>query len=193
MEIGDRAAIKEPSYRAQHGIAEISMQQWHGTALDPALEAVADDEIIARLKPIKERIEAAEIVAVVGISHDDELSTRCRDARSQRTAITALRHGNDTRSQRLRDLARAVAAAVIGDDDLARKILSRKIGARFCNTGGQCPRLVEARHQDAQGDLLLDARHPKRAFPRNLRQLVIYLHEWRGGVGGCVRRADGCG
>src|SRR3984893_11455258 len=113
MEIGDRAAIKEPSYRAQRGIAEISMQQWHGTALDPALEAGADDEIIARLKPIKERIEAAEIVAGVGISHADDLSTGARDARAQRPAITALRHGNDTRFQRLRDLARAVAAAVI--------------------------------------------------------------------------------
>ena len=54
------------------------MEGGHGARLDAAGEAVAHDEVVAAAQRVDERAEVGEVVAVVGVAHDDEAPARPR-------------------------------------------------------------------------------------------------------------------
>ena len=60
-------------------------------------------------------VEAGEVVAVVGIAHDDEAAARGPDPAVQRVAVALLGDRHDARACPFGDLLRAVGAAVVGD------------------------------------------------------------------------------
>src|SRR5271166_5795054 len=84
MKVFCRCAKQKPSYAGKNGIADISILPGHSVGCDSAEEAIAHDQIGASSKFIDERIEVAEVVAVIGISH---------------YAIRTLRRGNRTRKR----------------------------------------------------------------------------------------------
>ena len=89
VEIAARAAEEDAADRRQHGVAEVAVQLRHGAGHDAALEAVAHDQLVSRAKLRDEIVKPAEIVAVVGIAHDDVTAARGMDAAAQRAAVAA--------------------------------------------------------------------------------------------------------
>ena len=56
------------------------MQRRHGAGRDATFESVAHDKVATVAQLFDERHERGEIVAVIGIPHDDEPPARRRDA-----------------------------------------------------------------------------------------------------------------
>lgn len=86
--------------------------------LDPALEAVTHDEIGPAPKLAQKPLEPGEIVAIVGVAHDDITPSGGRDASAQRRTVAAFGNRHDARPAGFRDRLRPVAAAVVGDEHL---------------------------------------------------------------------------
>ena len=57
MEVTDAGGEKEAPGKAQHRIAEITMQERHGARPNAAAKAVADDHRVAGAQTIDERVE----------------------------------------------------------------------------------------------------------------------------------------
>src|SRR5262245_11932517 len=64
-----------------------------------------------------------EIIAVICIAHDDELSPRGRDATHEGTAIPSLSYIDDAGSKLLGDRLTSIGASVIGNDDFSVYLL----------------------------------------------------------------------
>ena len=60
-------------------VADPAILPRHGPGLDPALEAIAHHEVAACPQLLDERHEVGEIIAVIGIAHDD-IDAACRQA-----------------------------------------------------------------------------------------------------------------
>src|SRR5258708_8596897 len=95
MEVAHTRAEKEPTDEAQHRIAEVAVQRGHGAATDAALEAVAHHERMPGAQLLDERVEPGEVVAVVGVAHDDVASARGPDPPPQTPAVPPLGHLHD--------------------------------------------------------------------------------------------------
>jgi hypothetical protein len=52
------------------------VQRRHRVRLDAAAEAVPHDEVIALAQLLDERVKRGEVVAVIRVTHDDELAAR---------------------------------------------------------------------------------------------------------------------
>ena len=120
MEVADLVLEEQPTNEAEHWVADVTMERRHGTTGDPTFEAVSHDEIRARAKAINERHKRREVIAVVGVAHDD-VPPSCRsDAAKQSVAVAALLQWDITRAPACggEPLA-AVSTAIIGYDYLA--------------------------------------------------------------------------
>src|SRR6202008_2168280 len=110
MEIPAGAVEEHAADGAQHGVAQIAVQRRHRTRLDATKEPIAHHQLIAGTKFRDEEIQAAEIVAVVGIPHNDVTAARCADTGQQGAAITLLGNRYDASTLHGSDLLRTVYA-----------------------------------------------------------------------------------
>src|SRR5215472_2245207 len=96
------------------------MQRRHGARLDGAAagrKPAPLREVVASPKSFDKSGEFGEIVAVVGVAHDDERAARGGNSTAQRVAV-ALQWDIDHPSAELtRDVLRAISAPVVGNDD----------------------------------------------------------------------------
>src|SRR5437879_3304229 len=92
MEITDGTVEEQPPDPRQDRVTEVPMERWHGTRADAAREAVAHHEVVTLPKLLHERTDRGEVVAVVGIAHDDEAPTGSSDATEQRAPVSLLLH-----------------------------------------------------------------------------------------------------
>src|SRR6185437_1185300 len=150
IEVVDGRVEDGASEQGQQRIADVAVKRRHGAFGDAAAEAVADDEIEPVGQPRDETVETAKIVAVVGIAHDDQFAARRVNAGLQRVAVAPRRHGDDPRAERCGNIARSVGAAIVGNHDFAGISLFREEGLCLANARFECPRLIEARHQDGK-------------------------------------------
>ena len=124
--------------------------------MDAALEAIAHDERIAFAQLLHEALEAREIVAVVGIAHDDVASARRGDSGCKRGTVAPLGHRHDARSRARRERRRAVVRAIVGHQHFPGDACALQESARLAYAASDGRRLVEARHEDRE------LRHPRR-------------------------------
>ena len=102
------------------------MQERHGAWPNATAETVADDDIRAAPKLQDEPHQVAEIVGVVGVTHD-QVPAACGVASARQSgAVSTLIHSNDSRAERFGDVDGAIVAAVVSDDDLAADSLGEK-------------------------------------------------------------------
>lgn len=99
----------------------------------PPHEAVAHHELAARAQCFDEALQVREVVAVVGVAHDDVAAAGGRDARHQRRAVAALVHVHHACALGFGNLDRAVRRAVVGDDDFARDAVQRHVAPRLAD------------------------------------------------------------
>src|SRR5579883_2648017 len=128
--VSDARAEQRIQERRQSGVAEISVQERHRAGLDTPKEAITHHQVIALAKLLDEIRHFAEVVAVIGIAHDDVGSAASCNSRLQRGAIAARLDSNHPGSVSFRDFNRAVGRAVVSDDDLAAQpgFLERRAG-----------------------------------------------------------------
>ena len=150
MEVAHRGPEQKPANEAQHRIAQIAMQRRHGARTDAALEAVAHDQRIARAQLLQETLETAEVVAVVGVAHDDVAAARRGDAGDERRAVAALLDRDHARAGLGRERARVVARAVVRDEYFAVDAGALEEAARLLYAPADRGRLVQARHEDRE-------------------------------------------
>jgi hypothetical protein len=87
MEITDRRAEEHAPDRRKNGIAEVPVQGRHGAGRDPALEAVAHDQVGPAAEFFDEGVQPREIVAVVAVAHDDVAPAGGGDAGTERGTV----------------------------------------------------------------------------------------------------------
>ena len=93
---------------AEHRVAEIAVQERHGLGADAAAKAIAHHEVGAVAKLGEEARDVRELVAVVGVGHEDVLAARGANAGVEGSAVAADGDGHDARAVVYRDLLRAV-------------------------------------------------------------------------------------
>src|SRR5579859_2161514 len=124
------------------------MRPRHGAFLDPACETVAHHQVIAFAQTLEDWRNLPEVVALVGVAHDDVAARGSGDAAADGGPISGLIDQHHLCTVRLGDLLRTVGAPVVRDEDLrlqrhACNRLARTIDA---SPDGLC--LVEAWHED---------------------------------------------
>jgi len=152
MEIAHRRPEKDPTDRAQNGIADPAVQPGHGSGQDAALEAIPHHEILAGSQLAHEVVQAREIVTVIRVAHDDVCALRRFDPATQGTPIPLALYLYDPRSEIARNPLRAVFAPIVGDDDLALDARLREKGADLVDADGEGFGLVETRQYDGEFD-----------------------------------------
>jgi hypothetical protein len=113
-EIVNGTLVEKPSYRRQQGVAKVPVQRRHCTILDAALKSVTHNQIVTRLELFDEGIKGFEIVSVVRVAHDHELSMSSLDPHLQCIAIATLRDDDNARAKGFRDFNRSIGAAAEG-------------------------------------------------------------------------------
>jgi hypothetical protein len=145
----------------------------HGAGRDAALEAIAHHQLVAGTQRGNERIEAGEVVAVVGIAHDDVTATCRLNADGKRRAVPPQSNGHHPRAVTLRDLLAAVGRAVVGNEDFARDPRPLEETLRLADAGRKRLGLIEARHQDGELDFGQAIRPGGRFGPYSPQNLTV--------------------
>ena len=110
-------------HEGEHRIADPAMGPRHGAWGDFSAaggEAAALDKIETLSDFAGEFWNFTEVVAVVGIAHENVLATGGGDATHESGSVTFGRNGDDSSSKFFCDLLGAICAAVISDDDFSR-------------------------------------------------------------------------
>ncbi len=150
MEVAAGAPEEDPADAGQHRITQVTVQRRHGALGDAAGKAVAHHQLLAPAQFVQERAEVGEIIAVIGVPHDDKPPLGRGDAAGQRGAVAPGGDGHDPRPGRRRQGLRSVGAAVVRHQDLARHAVLVQPAPGLLHADGYGLRLVEARHHDAE-------------------------------------------
>jgi len=150
VEIAHRKAEEQASQEAEHRVAQILVEERHGTRRDAAGEAVADDDVGAAAQLVYKETEVGEIVAVVGVAHHHIAAAGRFDAAEQRSPVAALGNTHDASAELRGDPRRSVGAAVVGDDDFACNGIGLQEGFRLPDAGGERSGLVQTGQQDSE-------------------------------------------
>src|SRR5215469_5448713 len=148
VEVADVAREEQPADEREHRVSEVAVQLRHGAWLDAAPEAVPHDQVGALAELGHERHQVGEIVAVVGVAHDDVLAAGGRDTAHEGVAVALLLDGHHARARVGREPLAAIGAAVIGDQNLAVDTGLAKEANSLVHTGRYRLGLIETRHDD---------------------------------------------
>ncbi len=94
-----------------------------------------------------------EVVAGVGVGHEDVLAAGGFDAGDEGGAVAADGDVDDAGAFVGGDLLGAVGAAVVGDDDFAGDVVVAEGGDGLADAEGERLCFVEARHEDGDGQI----------------------------------------
>ena len=153
VEVADGDAEEDAADGGEDGVAEVTVKRWHGSGLDGAGEAVAHDEVVAFVEFWEEAGEVFEVVAGVGVGHEDVFAAGGLDAGDEGGSVAADGHVDDAGAFVGGDLLRAVGAAVVGDYDLAGDVVVAKGGDGLANAESESLCFVEAGHKDGDQQL----------------------------------------
>ena len=115
MKVPYVGAEQQATDEAQHRIADIAVVPWHGAGRDAAGKAIAHHQIGTIAQFGNERVKAREVIAVIGVAHDDIGAIGCGDAGRKGRAIATLLDSDDPRAMGLGDALRPIGRAVIGN------------------------------------------------------------------------------
>ena len=99
--------------------------------LDASQEAIAHHQVVALTEVGDKIFQLREIVAVVGVTHDDEFSAGRRDSTAQCGSVPSFGDGHHARAEASGNFLRPIRAAVVRDDDLALDLAFGESLARF--------------------------------------------------------------
>ncbi len=138
------SAAKPTEYRSP----QVAVQRGHCLWFDPPGEAIAHDQISSALERFHEGLQVFKVVAVVGVAHDDPLALGPEDPAAEYAPVTAGGNTDYPGSPGHGNGHRAVATAVVGDQDLAGHLVAGQVDFGLVNAGPDRLSLVETRHED---------------------------------------------
>ena len=97
MEIARGRTEEASPDSGQHGIAQVPVHPRHGAWPNAAKKAVAHHEIRPFAHLVDEGVKPREVIAVVGVGHDDELPACRGNPALERFAVTSLLDVHDGR------------------------------------------------------------------------------------------------
>jgi hypothetical protein len=150
VEVADAGAEEESAKEGEGRVADVAILPGHGAGLDAASEAVAHHEVGAGTQALQKAGDVREVVAAVGIAHEDEAAAGGGDAPAQGVAVALGGDGDDAGSVCLGDGLGTVGAAVVGDDDLRVDLAGRDRGGDLLQAVREGERLVEAGEHDGE-------------------------------------------
>src|SRR5437667_525184 len=117
--VSDICAEKQFQDSRKHGVADLFMMPSHRARFDFSFEAIAHHNFIAFAPFCAKARHLREIIAVIGIAHDDELSARLFNSLAQCMTVAPRRGMNNSGAVLLGDFDRTVSGSIIRDDDFA--------------------------------------------------------------------------
>ena len=126
------------------------MDEGHRPRINSALESISHHEVGAVPQLIEVFVEAREIIAVVGVAHDDVAAASRFNPPEQRRAITASGDAHDPRAVAAGDFPRPIGAAVVRDQDLSGQLFPSEERLGLGNARPDGFSLIEARHEDRE-------------------------------------------
>src|SRR2546428_1930686 len=117
--VSDICAEKQFQDSRKHGVADVFMMPSHRARFDFSFEAIAHHNFIAFAPFCAKARHLREIIAVIGIAHDDELSARLFNSLAQCMTVAPQRGMNNSGAVLLGDFDRTVSGSIIRDDDFA--------------------------------------------------------------------------
>ena len=111
---------------------------------------ISHHKVGAAAQLIEILIEVREIIAVVGIAHDDVAAVRSFDPSEQRRAITGDSDVHDPRAMARGDFPRPIGAAVVRDQNLSGHVFPSEERLGLGNARSDGFSLIEAGHKDRQ-------------------------------------------
>ena len=99
VEVSAMRVKEEPSQKTQHWVAKIPVQKRHGAFLNASAKPVAHHEVSAGAQLLQEFGNVAKVVTRICVAHDYVSPARRRDTAHQSVAVTAIRHGSNSRAQ----------------------------------------------------------------------------------------------
>ena len=153
VEVADGDAEEDAADGGEDGVAEVTVERRHGSGLDGAGETVAHDEVVAFVELWKEAGEVFEVVAGVGVGHEDVFAVGGLDAGDKGGAVAADGHVDDAGAFVGGDFLGAVGAAVVGDDDFAGDVVVAESGDGLANAESERLCLIKAGHKNGDGEL----------------------------------------
>jgi hypothetical protein len=84
MEIAYLEPKKQSSEKAQHWVAEVTVEERHCARCYPALKAISQNDVISLAELFHEVFQMRQIVTVVGVAHNHVTAARCEDAVPER-------------------------------------------------------------------------------------------------------------
>ena len=128
------------------------MQIGHGAGLDPPSESVAHHEFVAFAQLDEKGSQIGEIVAVVGVSHNDVFAMRRLEPSHESAAVSLLIHDDDSGAGGGGNRRGTVAATVVRDDHLSGDAMFLHGRERLANARFQGLGLVQAWHDHRKLD-----------------------------------------
>lgn len=126
------------------------MQRGHGAGTDSALKSMPHNQLVRGTQLRDEGIELGEVIAVIRISHDDKAAVRRTDAAQQCAAISLLRDTHNARARLACQLNRAIARAVVRDQNLADDPGALEEPTGLAHAARDRLSLIEAGHQNRE-------------------------------------------
>ena len=175
MEVVHGRGEEQPAECGQHGIADPAMRPRHRLRQDLAAanrQPTADHQVRTGTQAFEEPGQLAEVVGAVSVTHQHVAAARRGDAAGEGVAIAT--HGDLDHPGACvqRQGLRAIAAAIVRDQQLTTDAGAGQCRARLGDTGDDGLGLVEAGHEN--GKLKLVDLEPHRldrtlihVFPRS--------------------------
>ena len=144
VSITDAGMKKQIQQRRQTGIANVLVVPRHRARFDLSGKTISHHHFAA-FAPLRHKSRHfGEIIAIVGITHDDESAARRANSGLQRRAIPALRNWNHSCAMRLHNFDRAVRRTVVRNYHFAAQSSFLERFLRFLHANSNRIRFVQA-------------------------------------------------
>jgi len=153
MGVGNARPEEEVEDSGEDRVADVAVFPGHCPWRNASLEARAHAELGARLDLADHRDAVGEVVAAVGVAHQDVLPIGSVAPADERRAVSALGHVDDARAEARGEPLAAVGRAIVGDQHLARDARPVEKAAGLADANCQRLCLVEAGHEDREVEL----------------------------------------
>jgi hypothetical protein len=114
----------------------------HRSWLDPPAKAITHNQIVSFSQSNEKRHQVCEIVAVIGVPHDDVIRASRLNTCNESAAITAICHPDNAGAKTSRNFYRVISAPIIRDHDLASDLLNPQEFLSLFDTSAESLRFI---------------------------------------------------
>ena len=150
LKISNWTFEEKASQPAQTRISQVPVQKRHSLRSYSSLETISHHQIVSLIKLANEITDLVEIVAIVRISHDNEISSRGGNASPQCAAVATDINRYNPRTKFGCDGLGTIRAAIVRYDHLSAEAETFHCYENLVYTGTKGRALIQTGHYDGQ-------------------------------------------